>query len=89
VRCALFTYTDLLSAGSDRGHGLPVEGLEPTLQPIELESGSAPRAIGESPQDVQGIAKKVERLHAIEYIGTCIVKQIGADAVDQFVGRFN
>jgi hypothetical protein len=56
---------------------------------VRLVVVTAPCAIGKTPQDVQGIAKKVERLHAIEYIGTCIVKQIGADAVDQFVGRFN
>jgi len=49
--------------------------LEPALQPIELEPGSAPRSIGKSPQDVQGIAEKVERLHVDKYIVSCIISQ--------------
>jgi hypothetical protein len=64
-----------VAAASDRRHGLPVEGLEPALQPIELETGSAPRSIGKSPQDVQGIAEKVERLHVDKYIVSCIISQ--------------
>src|SRR6185295_7584553 len=53
----------LVNAGADALHGLPVIRLEPLLNQVELVTGNAPRILGESSQVLEGGACPEELFH--------------------------